>query len=233
MLIQLDTVKHLVPGGIKRALGKAIRRHALRGAIRQIAALAPGTIPSPVLIAKLQYGWGNAGFAASAAVLYEVAARTNVLEGPILECGTGISTLLLGLTAARRGLSVWSLEIEPVWYEKVKLTMERYRIAGVHLCFSPLIDYDDFTWYAPPLSTMPERFDLVFCDGPVGTTRTNRYGLFPVMRDRLGPGTVVILDDAQRAGEAGILRRWSLDRRIEVEYQKLSGRTLAVVRILD
>ena len=80
---------------------------------------------------------------------------------------------------------------------------------------------------------MPRWSDFVFCDGLVGTTRGNRYGLFPVMRDRLGPGTIVILDDAQRAGEVEILHRLSLDRRIDVEYYKFSERTLAVAKILD
>jgi hypothetical protein len=233
MTIQSGPIKNFVPPRIRRTLGAVIRRYALRRAIRQLAALPPRAIPPPELIAGLKYGWGNEAFSASIPVLREVAAQTTVIEGPILECGVGVSTLLLGLMAARRGLSVWSLENELIWYERVKFTVEHHGIGGIHLRFSPLRDYGDFSWYAPRLSTMPKRFDLVFCDGPIGTTRGNRYGLFPIMRDYLGPGTIVILDDAQRAGESETLRRWSLDRRIDVDYHELSGRTLAVVRILD
>jgi hypothetical protein len=43
------------------------------------------------------------------------------------------------------------------------------------------------------------------CDGPKGTTRGGRYGLAPVMKDRLAPGCIVLLDDTSREAERAII----------------------------
>jgi hypothetical protein len=56
---------------------------------------------------------------------------------------------------------------------------------------------------------MPDRFGLVVCDGPPSQTLGGRYGLAPVMKDRLGPGCVILLDDASREGEQEVVQRWA------------------------
>jgi hypothetical protein len=95
----------------------------------------------------------------------------------------------MGLFAGRRGIPVWTLEHDPEWYEHIAAALRRFRIEGVELVFAPLRDYGDYSWYDVPMERMPERFGVVVCDGPPQkTTPGDRYGLLPVMQDRLGPG---------------------------------------------
>lgn len=130
-------------------------------------------------------------------------------QGPILECGSGLTTILVGAIAQRTGQAHWALEHMPAWAAKVQKRLQQHQLDAVHLCVSPLKDYGDFGWYDPPLDTMPENFSLVICDGPPSTTKDGRYGLIPIMHERLAPGCVILLDDAGREQERSIAERWA------------------------
>ena len=127
----------------------------------------------------------------------------------MLECGSGLTTIVMGLFAGRRGIPVWTLEHDPEWYEHIAAALRRFRIEGVELVFAPLRDYGDYSWYDVPMERMPERFSMVVCDGPPQkTTPGDRYGLLPVMRDRLSPGSVILFDDVQTREPDPVLSRW-------------------------
>jgi len=130
-------------------------------------------------------------------------------EGPILECGSGLSTVLLGLVAERTGKKVYALEHNPIWAEKAGRVLRTYRIAGAEILVSALRSYGAYSWYDPPLDLLPQDFSLVVCDGPPGGTPGGRYGLVPVMRARLRAGCVILLDDAHRSDEKEIAARWA------------------------
>lgn len=163
---------------------------------------------NPVLI-DLIYGWGNESW--SALDEYLAACLRQVLSSSenTLECGSGLSTILVGFIAKGRGRSHWALEHSPEWAGRVQRCLTRYGLdSAVVLCTSPLKDYGHFCWYDPPLESMPSRFDVVICDGPPGTTRGGRYGLVPIMKDRLKAGCAILLDDASREEERAIAERW-------------------------
>jgi hypothetical protein len=122
-----------------------------------------------------------------------------------------LTTLVLGVIADRTGNTVWSLEHSDEWGARVRRARERYRIASVHHFVTPLRDYGNFSWYAPPLAEMPGQFAMVVCDGPPGTTPGGRYGLLPVMGSTLAPGCQILLDDAARDDEKTIAARWAAD----------------------
>lgn len=159
-------------------------------------------------ISNLIYGWGNEGWSALEEYIQACLRFAMQSNGPILECGSGLTTLLLGVIAQRTGNTVWSLEHNPEWKEKVTTQLRRFRIKSVHLCLSQLKDYGDFSWYVPPLEKMPEKFAMVVCDGPPGDTPGGRYGLLPVMKSRLAPGATILLDDARREDEFATASRW-------------------------
>ena len=107
--------------------------------------------------------------------------------------------------------SYWVLEHTPEWATKSPKILRRYKLDSVVLCVKPLKDYGDFCWYDAPLESMPGGFALVVCDGPPGCTKGGRYGLVPIMRERLKPGCVILLDDAGREQELAIARRWEVE----------------------
>ena len=159
----------------------------------------------------LIYGWGNEGWSANKAYLRECVERALVVDGPTLECGSGLTTILVGVVAQLRGCQHWALEHESAWSERVVACLDRYGIESVRVCTTDLKRYSNYSWYNPPLLHMTEAFGLVICDGPPSGTNGGRYGLMPVMKDRLRPDCVILLDDAIRREECVIARRWAIE----------------------
>jgi len=223
-------LKRFVPKRIKRPLKKAARRRQLNRAISRIAGLGKDELPSRDLLSELIIGWDNEGYVANLDYLEEVARSSIQTNGNILECGSGVTTVLLGLLCARRKIQVWSLEHSSEWQERIAEALETNGISDTHVCFSPLIEYDRFTWYNPPLTQMPKEFSLVVCDGPPGTTRGGRFGLLPVMIDRLTEECVVLLDDAGRPGELELIKRWEAEYDFRTTRIDRSNHSFAMIR---
>src|SRR5262245_64264353 len=107
--------------------------------------------------------------------LTTVISKAMITTGPILECGSGLSTLILGLIAERRRLQVWSLEEDHTYGRDVAMRVSRFQ-AVPRLLYTPLAEYGDYEWYAVP-GHLPADFTLVVCDGPSPKCRGGRYGL--------------------------------------------------------
>ncbi len=160
--------------------------------------------PSSSAIRRLAQGWGNLSYRAGNAYVLAALNYAATAKGPVLECGSGLTTLALGLTAAVTA-PVWSLEHHPEWAERIRRKLDILGAAGPAVLHAPLRTYGDIEWYEVP-SELPDRFDVVICDGPPGITPGGRWGLWEVLGDRLHAATV-ILDDAERPGEAAIIQR--------------------------
>ena len=225
----VDLLKRLVPRPLKRVMRRAYQQRQLDDALRRVAQLRPDQAPSRALLEALQEGWANHGMAARTDYLAEVCCQGVRAERAILECGSGLTTLLLGLLAGRRGVPVWSLEHLPEWRARVASVLTRHRIPEVHLLLAPLQDYGTFTWYAPQ-QPLPATFDLVVCDGPPSDTHGGRYGMLPVMRGRVNERTVILLDDAERPGEHQVLTQWKQDAAVTVAVRETPSGAFALVR---
>jgi O-antigen/teichoic acid export membrane protein/predicted O-methyltransferase YrrM len=201
---------------IRKILGKArdrlvirIREYYFKRTLAQIACLPPGQLPSRQMLNRLWIGWGNESYSGHPEYLEEVVKRAAAATDPVLECGSGLTTILLGLFAGRRGIKVWTLEHDPEWHERIAASLGQFDIKGVELVLAPLRNYGEFFWYDPPMDSLPERFSMVVCDGPPQkTTLGDRYGLVPRMRDRLTAGSVILFDDVQIEGPDPILSQW-------------------------
>jgi hypothetical protein len=178
-------------------------------ALREFAKLAPNDDFPESLYQKLLTAWDNGPWTARREYVQAMLRQAAAAQGPILECGSGLSTVLLGIRADQLGKRVWSLEHIPTWIEQVASVLERFAVQNVELCQVDLRNHGSYSWYTAPLERMPTNFELVVCDGPPGNTPGGRYGLIPIMRNRLKPGCVILLDDADRAGEKTILTRWA------------------------
>ena len=223
-------LKKLLPKSIKQPVKNMLLRRRLRDAVRAIRELPEGQIPDRHQLSELITGWSNEGYVANLEYLEAVAKSAVGTSGPVLECGSGATTILLGILCGRRNIEVWSLENSVEWRERVTNALKSNGISGVHVCTAPLIEYRDFVWYDPPLAQMPEEFSLVICDGPPGTTRGGRYGLLPVMDNRIPPGSTILLDDAGRPGEAELIKKWEDETDFETHLVKTQGSEYAVMR---
>ena len=174
--------------------------------------------PANPVILDLIYGWGNEGWSALDEYLAVCINHALTSRGPTLECGSGLSTILLGAIAKKRGYTHWAIEHTPEWGTKVQNYLNKYKIDSVVLCIHPLKDYGDYCWYDAPLESMPDSFSLVVCDGPPGRTKGGRYGLVPIMKKRLKSGSVILLDDAAREQELTVARRWETELHVSIKY---------------
>ena len=100
----LQRLKRLIPGPIKRSVKRALRQRAFDRVMRQLTLLPVGQLPPRQLLLDLQAGWGNESFTARTDYLEEVATSAINTGGPILECGSGLTTILLGCLAGRQGI---------------------------------------------------------------------------------------------------------------------------------
>jgi hypothetical protein len=225
-------IKRLVPKVVKRPIKKALLRRQLSRAIKKIADLNGGQIPSRDLLASLIEGWSNEGFVANLDYLEEVARRTIETRGNILECGSGVTTILMGVLCAKTKKQVWSLENSADWQERIVRVLETNGILHTNVCYSPLIEYGEFCWYDSRQANMPKEFSLIICDGPPGSTRGGRFGLLPVMRPCLNSGTTILLDDAGRPGEIELIKRWEQEVKFDTNIIDRSGHIFAVMHLL-
>jgi hypothetical protein len=218
-------VREIVPRRVRDQLRARQRERAsFRALRRSIPALRRDPRGEDAIWRDLVHGWG--GWAASPDYLDAVAAAAVNEGGAILECGSGLTTVVLATIAEQTGAQVWSLEHDPHWYEVTDKALRKFGLQA-NLELTPLQSYVDFDWYSVDPNVLP-RFSLVICDGPPSsTTRGGRYGLMPVFGDRLTAGCVVLLDDADRPGEQETLCRWRAETSLAYD-RGTGGRTFAV-----
>ena len=157
------------------------------------------------------FGWGNEKWSADELYLAEVVRSAEVTKGSILECGSGLTTLLLSAVAARRGLHVHSLEHNESWHARVRDTILDMGGTTTTVHLAPLRDFGDYEWYDARLADFPDDVTLVVCDGPPGSTRGGRSGMLPRMRGKLATRCTVLLDDISRPAERALALGWSRD----------------------
>lgn len=204
------TLRWLLPIRLRQTLRMLHRRHVLRRALAALPAVDEATPVTRMASTfdGLVYGWGNETFSARHEFLAAVVSYGRRAAGPILECGSGLSTVVLAKVARQ---PILSLEHDPRWRDYTQTALATHGCLQARVVSAPLRSYGQFVWYDPPPAMIPSDFALVVCDGPPLGTPGGRYGLFPVMRSRLRRGCVVLLDDAGRDPEALVAERWVTD----------------------
>lgn len=224
----LPLVKKVIPGSIKDKIKSINRGRRLDAAMQQLAAVPTNEAPGLDVLTELAQAWGDDGFRAVGGYLEEVTRWAARAQGPVLEIGSGLTTLILGSVVGRRDLPVWTLEHHPDYFRNTEAKLKRYGLPNVHLTPAPLRDYGDFCWYDPPLSELPRNFCLIVADGPPGDVKAGRFGLFPVLRSHFASDAVVLLDDAERPKEKAVLRKWSSEYGLSYQSHTRDGKDWAI-----
>lgn len=142
---------------------------------------------------ELHEAWGNNLWAAEGDLLTAAVLMARETEGPILECGSGLSTLVMA-AAAGPGRMVYALENEWSWQIRLRQIANSVGLKNIKIECNPLENYGDYDWYSVP-DWLPEQFGMAFIDGPPQSTRGGREGFLHQMADRLEPGCAVLMDD--------------------------------------
>lgn len=195
-------LRRAVPAAVRQRVGATVRSMELKRGLR---ALRRGGNPDDALLDRLIWAWDNEGFSGDRSYMRRVVEAARAVQGPVLECGSGLTTLLVAACAGEN-LRACSLEHVGEWRNRVR---DRALRCGLktEVLDAELVSYGDFDWYRVPEET-PTDIRLVICDGPPAATHGGRYGLLPVCVSRLAPGCIILLDDAERDDERRIAEAW-------------------------
>jgi len=228
----LPLVKKVIPGSIKDKIKSINRERRLDSAMQHLAAIPANEAPGLDVLTELAQAWGEDGFRAVGGYLEEVTRWAAEARGPVLEIGSGLTTLIIGSMAGRRGLPVWTLEHHQEFFRNTEAKLKRYNLTNVHLTLAPLRDYGDFCWYDPPINELPRDFSLIVADGPPGDVKGGRFGLLPVLRSHFASGAVVLLDDAERPQEKAVLEKWAREYGLTHQSHARDGKAWAICSFL-
>lgn len=134
----------------------------------------------------------------------------------VLELGSGVSTVVMALAAEAAGTaSITSLDHDPVYADKTRHELRQQGLsARAEVKDAPLVSLStprgNVPWYDLSVIDGLSDIDLLIVDGPPRKTCADaRLPAFELLRDRLSPGAIVVLDDTARRDEAGSVAAWS------------------------
>ncbi len=161
--------------------------------------------------------------------LIDVIKEKNSLK--IVECGSGLSTLIFGYLAKEKMVNhIVSLEHNKQFYETTKLDIEAHGLEKyITLIYAPLkqIQINNVQWQWYDLSVANDaigQIDLLLVDGPPGyLQKHSRYPAIPMLKKFFNQNTTIILDDSIRPDEQEIIERWLLENP-ELEVNELRTR---------
>lgn len=151
----------------------------------------------------------------------------------VVEIGPGLSTIVLCRLKKLNNLPFrfYAVESNAAWIDLIINLLKAEGLEEmVTLIHAPLEDCPlgyaaDYQWYS--LSALDRHFsgeqkiDLVLVDGPPAyqaDIQFSRYPALPYFKNKLGPSFSFYLDDAARAGETEILKRWHKSVEIKPLY---------------
>jgi hypothetical protein len=209
-------IKPFVPEILRIRMRKFHQKSVFKKAIQDFRNHYHEIEKYPKIIDDLIYGWGNMGWSSFQDYTYAIISAAKQTNGPVLECGSGLSTLILGVIGKDKGFDVWTLEHHESWAKTVEGHLSNQGIKSVKICSAPLMSYDGYQWYDIASVKPSQDFSLVICDGPPHDTKGGRYGLLPVMKEKLADKSVILLDDYIREEERSIVIKWQKDFKIQV-----------------
>jgi hypothetical protein len=130
----------------------------------------------------------------------------------IVECGSGVSTVLLARLLRECGAGrLVALEHDRHWAALVHEQLRREALDGIARVLDAPLEGEP-PWYGPArLVDVPDELDLLVVDGPPACDAGHgmrRAPALPRFDERLVVGATVVLDDIARPGERDVLAGW-------------------------
>jgi hypothetical protein len=155
-----------------------------------------------------------------------VAVCNEIIHGArtrIVECGSGVSTVVLARLLRERGAGgLVALEHDRHWVGLVQDQLRREALDGIARVLNAPLEGEP-PWYGPAgLGEVHDEVDLLVVDGPPACHpghETRRAPALPRLAERLAVGATVVLDDIARPGERHVVAGWeaSTDWRFAID----------------
>lgn len=198
---------------LKDSLGASLRRQG-HSTLRWLVGQIKGKADTLDTYVEALRAFGN-HWAAPADVLQMAVGLARKAELPIIEIGSGLSTV--AIAAATSG-KVWCLEHEQSYADTLETMVADAGVGNVTLVTTGIED----GWYNLDGVDLPEKFAVAFVDGPPRKFG-NRMRFFDVLGDRCH---VILCDDANDPEYARKLTAWAASRGREI---KIDGRSAVIL----
>ncbi len=157
----------------------------------------------------------------------------------VVECGAGMSTLLVGKLLKQLGEGhLYSLEEEDKWYDVIRAAvayndLTEY-VTVIHAPLEPN-DYSGALWYAAeqarPILEAVDRIDVLIIDGPKSESALSRSPALPFFAGVMNDNSLIVLDDSRRKNEKAVIDHWRKQFDIEIEQVSGSLKTQAYIHL--
>ena len=143
----------------------------------------------------------------------------SITHGNVLECGSGSTTIAMGMAADRagHGVTIHTLEHDVDWWRKTAAMIKKYKIKSIRLYYAPLEIDGDEAWYQVP-EELPSKFDLCVIDGP--QRRHGRGQVWEKLGSRIEDATWV-MDDVNDQPELDLFK----------SYTEPQGRSMEIIGV--
>ena len=159
------------------------------------------------LLPELYALWGTPLSPSTQSFLQSCIAHTKTCSGHVLQCGSSLDTLVLGIVCARQ-------TDKPTHQQRANLIRTRltdYGITSVHVIVARPQMFADHVWYKVDASQLPKNFSLAVCEGGHSTPR-GAVGLIAKMQDQLNDDSVILAQHVREAKDHEFLTQWAIER---------------------
>lgn len=199
---------HVVRSVVWDSLGAALRRQGRETLKYMVDRIRHGEF-DPMVFSEARKAYPNPWGA-----LEDVLSMCSLLgknaQGPIIEAGTGLTSIVLAASTKEK---VFCLEHDPMWAMQVKKMASD---AGVDNIDVRMCDIQD-RWYVTP-KDLPSKFALGLNDGPPRRLGS-RMGFF----EHFGSTPEIICDDADDPGYGDALEKWCRDHSRRIDFIERSA----------
>lgn len=163
------------------------------------------------LIAEAFAHWGDPLSASDESYLRSCLSEIAATNGAILQCGAGLSTLVLGALchgSKTKGHQLWCLEHDRHWANTLRSWLTEYRVANTHVIHSRAQMFEGYAWYSVDTARLAKSYALVLCEGVRASPR-GALGALRRLEGRLASSFVLLARDAGQAAELKLLKSWA------------------------
>jgi hypothetical protein len=202
-----------VQAGLRALRAQAAVFERCRGMDRCLRKLdfPPGE-PVPMgTVAELYAHWGDPLPQAAEAFLRSALAEAARAEGPIVQCGAGLATLVLGRlchAAGQQARQLWCLDHDPHWSNVVRSWLTQYQIRSTHVITSRARLFDGYVWYGVEPARLAANISLVLCEG-ARAAPTGALGTLARLGDRLAPRFTLLTRGLTSSSDLKQLDTWA------------------------
>lgn len=189
------------------------RQHSFDQAMRKMLKHRDGRVADSI-VADLYAHWGDPLSQNDEVYVRSCLAEATAADGAILQCGTGLMTLLLGAVCDRednKAKHVWCLENDEHWANMMRSWLTEYRIRKAHLINAPAESFVGYTWYGIDTNRLAKKYALVICDGARATPR-GAIGTIKQIESRLADNFAILARNISKASELKYLAGWAKNR---------------------